>query len=161
MRCVEKIIVGKYKNYFTPPVRIMLNKEKYIKDIDSLIKRGISLRRGLYNELKDKYKVAFAKLSDEDRKLILNSKFKEDYHSWYNESLALIKQLMPERLEDFVSLYRLPKRKNTEISYLTYTIYDYMLGLVVNDGLGNVKVDGMHKINQLKRILVSMTITSY
>lgn len=49
----------------------MLNNEKYIKDIDSLIKRGFSLQRGLYNELKDKYKDAFTKLSDEDRKLMI------------------------------------------------------------------------------------------
>lgn len=43
----------------------MTNKEKYIKDIDSLINRGVSLQRGLYNELKDEYKEAFAKLGDE------------------------------------------------------------------------------------------------
>lgn len=120
----------------------MTNKEKYLKDIDSLINRGVSLQRGLYNELKDEYKEAFAKLDDESKKLFLNAKFKENYHAWYNESLALIKQLMPERLEDFVSLYRLPKRKDSEITYLTYTISDYLVGLVIKDGLGHIKVDG-------------------
>lgn len=118
----------------------MTNKEKYIKDIDSLINRGGLLQRGLYNELKDEYKEAFAKLDEDSKKLFLNAKFKETYHAWYNESLALIKQLMPERLEDFVSLYLLPKRKDSEISYLTYTISDYLVGLVVKDGWGILRL---------------------
>ena len=129
----------------------MTNKEKYINDIDSLIKRGVSLQRGLYNELKDEYREVFAKLSAEDRKLFVNAKFKENYHAWYNESLTLIKQLMPERLDDFVSLYRLPKRKDSEITYLTYTISDYLVGIVVKDGLGCITVDGKAAVQKFEQ----------
>lgn len=129
----------------------MTIKEKYLNDIESLIKRGVSLQRGLYNELKNEYQEAFDKLGDEEKQLFLKAKFKENYHAWYNESLALIKQLMPERLDDFVSLYRLPKRKNTEITYLTYTISDYLMDLVVKDGFGDIKVDGKAAIKKFEQ----------
>lgn len=120
----------------------MTNKEKYIKDLDSLIKRGVCLQRGLYNELKNEYRKAFDKLSAEDKEVFLRSNFKNDYQAWYNESLAVIKQLMPERLDDFIMQYKQPKRKNNEISYLNYTISDYLLDLVVKDNFGQVKVNG-------------------
>lgn len=130
---------------------MMTNKERFIRDIDLLIKRGISLQRGLYNELKDEYKEAIDKLSDEDKKLFFDAKFKENYHAWYNESLVLIKQLMPERIEDFVSLYRLPKRKETEITALTYTISDYLVGAIVRDCLGCVVVDGTAAVKKFEQ----------
>ena len=39
---------------------------------------------------------------------------------------------MPERLDDFVAYYKLPKRK--EFTYETYTISDYLVGLVLKQG---------------------------
>ncbi len=113
----------------------MTNKDKYIKDLDSLILRGVELQRGLYNELRDEYKDSFDKLSADEKEKFLKASFKDNYNSWYNESLSVIKQLMPERLDDFVMQYKLPKRKNTEISYLTYTISDYLMDLVVKDAV--------------------------
>lgn len=137
----------------------MINKDKYIKDLNSLILRGIELQRGLYNELRDEYKESFDKLSDEDKKKFLKAKFKDNYNSWYNESLSVIKQLMPERLDDFVMLYKLPKRKNSEISYLTYTISDYLVDLVVKDAFGAIKVNGtaaVTKFQQQYQIVLSL-----
>lgn len=136
---------------------MIANKEKYINDIDLLIKRGVTLQRGLYNELRDEYEEEFDKLSDEDKKLFLNAKFKENYHAWYNESLALIKQLMPERLEDFCSLYRLPKRKDSEITILTYTISDYLVGAVVRDAFGCVIVDGKTAVKKFEQQFLMVT----
>ena len=45
----------------------MTNKDKYIKDLDSLILRGVELHRGLYNELRDEYKDSFDKLSADEK----------------------------------------------------------------------------------------------
>lgn len=100
----------------------MTNKDKYIKDLDSLIIRGVELKRGLYNELRDEYKDSFDKLSADEKEKFLKASFKDNYNSWYNESLSVIKQLMPERLDDFVMQYKLPKRKNTEINLLAELI---------------------------------------
>lgn len=108
------------------------NIAKYQKDLKSLIQRGLSLYYGLYNEFYKEYKTEIAKLDKDVQELIKSSSFKDKYNSWYNESLALIKQLMPERLEDFVAYYKLPKRK--EYDYETYTISDYLIGLVKTRG---------------------------
>ena len=45
----------------------MTNKDKYIKDLSSLILREVELQRGLYNELRDEYKESFNKLSTENQ----------------------------------------------------------------------------------------------
>lgn len=108
------------------------NIAKYKKDLESLIKRGLSLYYGLYNEFYKEYKTEISKLDKDVQELIKSSSFKDKYNSWYNESLVVIKQLMPERLEDFVAYYKLPKRK--EYTYETYTISDYLVGLVLTRG---------------------------
>ena len=108
------------------------NIAKYKKDLKSLIKRGLSLYYGLYNEFYKEYKTEISKLDKDVQELIKSSSFKDKYNSWYNESLVVIKQLMPERLEDFVAYYKLPKRK--EYTYETYTISDYLVGLVLTRG---------------------------
>ncbi len=44
--------------------------------------------------------------------------FKRSYDSWYSESLVVVKQLLPDRLEDFIKQYKQEKRK--EVDFLTY-----------------------------------------
>lgn len=136
----------------------MTNKDKYIKDLNSLILRGVELQRGLYNELRDEYKDSFDKLSADEKEKFLKASFKDNYNSWYNESLSVIKQLMPERLDEFVSYYKILKRKDQDISYLSYTISDYLLGVVVKE-LGQVKVGGtaaVPKFQQQLQIVLSL-----
>ena len=108
------------------------NIAKYQKDLKALIKKGRHLYYGLYNEFSKEYKAQISKLDKEVQEEISKSSFKENYHSWYNESLAIIKQLMPERLDDFISYYKLPKRK--EYNYETYTISDYLIDMVSTRG---------------------------
>jgi len=48
--------------------------------------------------------------------------FINNYEQWYSKALVVIKQLMPDRLDDFVLLYRNDKRKG--ITDNTYTISD-------------------------------------
>lgn len=136
----------------------MTNKDKYINDINSLIKRGGFLERGLYKELRNEYKDTFDKLSDEQKEKIMKCSFSDKYNAWYNEALCLVKQLMPERLDEFVSYYKIPKRKDQDISYLSYTISDYLLGVVVKE-LGQVKVGGtaaVPKFQQQLQIVLSL-----
>ena len=58
----------------------MTNKDKYIKDLDSLILRGVELQRGLYNELRDEYKDSFDKLSADEKEKFLKASFKDNYN---------------------------------------------------------------------------------
>lgn len=108
------------------------NITRYQQDIERLITQGDDLMMGLANELKDDFSSDYKKLSKEMKERLAQYSFKDKYHEWYNESLAIIKQLIPDRLEDFINYYKLPKRK--EITYGTYTISDYMLGLQVTRG---------------------------
>lgn len=52
-----------------------------------------------------------------------------DYQKWYSRCLPVIRQLLPDRYSEFCEQYKFDKRK--EISYTTYTIADYMIGLQV------------------------------
>lgn len=124
-------------------------KDKYKTDFDSLINRGVDLQYGLLNELKDLYEEAFGKLNDEERKKFVGKSFRDKYNAWYSESLVLVKQLLPDRLEDFVMQYKHPKRK--ELTYSTYTISDYLQGVVVKDGYGNIKIDGRAIVEKFKQ----------
>ena len=110
------------------------NITKYQNDLESLIERGQCLYYGLINEFSNEYKGQIAKLPKGKQVEIKKCSFKNDYNSWYNESLSLIKQLMPERLEDFVSYYKQPKRKS--LTYETYSISDYLVSLMAYDGWG-------------------------
>ena len=68
----------------------------------------------------------------------------------------MIKQLIPERLTDFQSYYKLEKRK--EITYITYTISDYLIGVQISR-LGEVIVSRtsvIHKFEQQYYIVKSL-----
>lgn len=54
--------------------------------------------------------------------------FKTDYQKWYSECKSLIKQLLPERYDDFRKYYETPKSRK-EVTYENYVIEDYMLDL--------------------------------
>lgn len=53
--------------------------------------------------------------------------FWREYEKWYTKANCVIKQISPERIQDFTLLYRNEKRK--EINASTYTISDALRGL--------------------------------
>src|SRR5262249_50608556 len=65
--------------------------------------------------------------------------FEEAYQPWYSEAKVLIKQLLPDRLSDFVRHYEKPKPRK-EITYESYRIEDGLQGLSVTRGWQNEKV---------------------
>lgn len=109
------------------------NLTKFKEDLARLIKTGEDLCISLAIELDLLTSKQKEKVSDRDL-----PSFTNNYENWYSESLQVVKQLLPDRLNDFTSLYKNEKRKNTD--YLTYTISDYMIGLQVTRGV-EVKVD--------------------
>jgi len=108
------------------------NLEKYKKDLDQLINKGESLFNAIQCEC---YAEEFKKAAGEDAEKIIKSlpKFKTEYQTWYSESKALIKQLLPDRLSDFVVHYEKPKSRK-DISYGNYCIEDYLQGIHVTRG---------------------------
>lgn len=123
---------------------MLSNLERYKNDIESLIETGEKLGVAMHAEcFPEEFKKQFSKYGNEAiekvRKGLPN--FKQEYQSWYSEAKVLIKQLLPDRLEDFAGHYEKPSaRKN--ISYENYKIIDYLQGLNITQGFEKKKIVG-------------------
>jgi len=65
--------------------------------------------------------------SNKDEEKDIFSALQLSYNNWYTASLRLIKLLIPERYNDFVSYYKVEKRKQNYFNTLEYTISDYLI----------------------------------
>lgn len=112
------------------------NLERYKKDLGTLVKTGEDLLNAMQYACFPKEVEAQVKevLGDKSASFLKDlPNFKEKYQAWYSESKALIRQLLPDRLDDFVRHYEIPKNRK-EIKYGNYAIEDYLQGLVVTRG---------------------------
>lgn len=122
------------------------NLEKYKKDLDRLIKKGDDLHLAiqaefLTEELKTHLKEELKNKKEVDEFLKNLLSFMSEYQSWYSEALVLLRQLLPDRVLDFIRLYEKSKnRKN--ITYENYVIEDALHNLVVTQGWEKKKVVG-------------------
>ncbi|ERP95739.1 hypothetical protein Q669_29665 [Labrenzia sp. C1B10] len=113
--------------------------KKFSDELDELIQQGDFLTMALdYECSPDKFKSAYSEALDgnEERlkSLIKNlPSFKKDYQAWYSKAQAVIKQVLPDRLSDFISYFEPPKGRK-DITYQNYMIRDYLQGLVVTRG---------------------------
>lgn len=123
----------------------MKNLEKYKNDLSDLIDRGNRLM----------YSMRYECNNEEFRKSVENQlgvkaenfledlpNFFKEYQSWYSESQALIRQLLPNRLADFCDYYEVPKNRK-ELTYESYRISDYLLRLGLTDSTRNEIVVGL------------------
>lgn len=83
--------------------------EKIVNEIHALLEEG------------DRLQIRKTKVALGERSL--------RYESWYTRASAVVGQVIPERLNDFRTAYKVEKRK--EITSDTYTISDYLIGLVI------------------------------
>lgn len=137
-------------------------RDHLILDLDRLIADGEALLRGLAEaagqitreELRAGVKEAVQRLDAkakeegkpkpkgriDDRVDTLLKKwvltFHHHYETWYSEALAVITQVLPDRTDDFRSLYKIERRK--EIDFASYTLSDYQIGLRITRGYENL-----------------------
>ena len=96
-------------------------------------------------------KTAKFKDSEADKFIKNLRNFLRDYQKWYSKTQAVIKQVLPDRLLDFVSYFEYPRvRKNT--SYANYMIRDYLQNLAITRGV-DVLVDGSAAIPEFRQQL--------
>lgn len=127
------------------------NISRFKQELTKLIDRA----QLLYYSLAVELKLADEKTTQKLKEFKVPS-FKAEYESWYSEAQQVIKQVLPDRFDDFTKLYKNDKRKETD--YLTYTISDHLIGLQVTRGY-EVKVDGkaaFPKFEQQMNILKSV-----
>lgn len=114
------------------------NLEKYKKDLEKLISKGESLHNAMLNECHPEEVKKQAKENPRIKESLETlPSFREEYQSWYSESLAVVKLLLPDRLNDFSKLYEKPKGRKM-IDNSNYVIEDYLQGLDITKGLAKV-----------------------
>lgn len=116
----------------------MNNLERHKDDLEQLINTGEKLIGAmLYMYMPEKFEETFReqlKTSEFLRNLPDNlPDFLDEYQIWYSEAKTLIRQLLPDRLGDFIDHYEKPKVRK-DLTYESYRISDYLLGLSVNRG---------------------------
>ncbi len=112
------------------------NLERYKKDLDALIATGDALFNGIQrlahrSEFDKEVKKQFGEGAEEFLKGVPD--FRSEYQAWYSEALSLIRQLLPDRLADFVRHYEKPKVRKS-IGFESYRIEDGLQGLEVTRG---------------------------
>ena len=118
-----------------------VNTSRYEKDLDNLVNKGEHLHLAMQYECKREEPINEVKksLRDKGQEFIQAlPEFKDDYQPWYSESKSLIRQLLPDRLDDFTRYYEKPKARK-EITVENYTVEDYLLGLTKRRG-GSIMV---------------------
>lgn len=121
------------------------NLERFRKDLDALIAQGHRLDAAMKH---GEHPEQIAELA---KKELGAKKAKEylaglprpsrDYQAWYSEAKALVRQLLPDRVDDFVAHYEKP-RPRKDISFENYRIEDYLQGLRVTRGWEKEEVAG-------------------
>lgn len=114
---------------------IQSNLDKYKENLERLIAKGELLL----------YAMRYECFPPKEKKIknVLKSlpNFNSEYQIWYSEAKILIKQLLPDRLSDFVRHYEKPKSRK-DISYENYRIEDYLQGLNITYGVNKKKLVG-------------------
>ena len=127
---------------------MLSNLDRYKKDLDNLLNKGRDLQNSMNYALDpdELSRSAKKKLGDKKGKEFLKTlpSFRDQYQAWYSEAKALIRLLLPDRLEDFVRHYEKPKGRK-DLTNESYRIDDYLQGLGVTrqSGLQQVKVVGL------------------
>jgi hypothetical protein len=111
------------------------NLERYKTDLDALLDRGRKLLHAIRSEcFPEEYRAQLTKaIGDKDqvdKSISELPSFDATYQSWYSEAKALIRQMLPDRLEDFVRYYEKPKSRK-ELTHESYRIEDSLHGLIV------------------------------
>lgn len=120
------------------------NLDRYKKDLDALLAKGEELHLTMQAEcFPDQVERVLKKQYGDKAKETLKvlPSFAEAYQRWYSEAKVLIRQLLPDRLADFVRYYEKPKPRK-DVTYENYRIEDYLQGLKVTRGWEKAKVVG-------------------
>ena len=108
-----------------------INLEKFKKDFDQLVEDGRLLEQSFVVKAYGEEKMAEVwKVAKEDRSKTFGKlpKFNVAYEAWYSECIVLLKQILPDRLQDFKDHFE-PARNRKEVNFENYRIQDALKGL--------------------------------
>lgn len=106
----------------------MSAREKtFREELDKLIEEGEKLYHGLYGK-------SYPQTTDENDQENINKHsnnpvvFQTNYQQWYSKSYIIIKQILPHRINDFLSYYEYSQSRDS-IKITNYRIEDYLDGI--------------------------------
>lgn len=132
------------------------NLDRYKQDFERLRSEAISIEqafsRYIYGREYDEKVLNSFNGNKEKAQNYLESlpDFLSAYQSWYSECITLIKQLLPDRLADFIRHYEKPKGRK-EINNENYRIEDALQGLSISGYRGGVLASPKSAIPQLQQ----------
>ena len=112
----------------------MKNLNRYSTDLAKLVLNGGRLLFALLQKYdEESFSTWSRKIKQEQGQTVEQAygklpEFSSEYEAWYSEAKALVRQMIPDRLDDFTDHYEKPKtRKNFDAE--SYRISDCILGL--------------------------------
>ncbi|CAE1132466.1 hypothetical protein [Xanthomonas euroxanthea] len=132
------------------------NIDRYKRDFERLLRDAVLIQQSFSHLCYGKEYEAAVLISRENDKQAVKKymdalpDFKKAYQSWYSESLVLIKQLLPDRLNDFIRLYEKPKGRR-DIGFENYRIEDALQGLRITRYGDEVIADRRSAITHLEQ----------
>ena len=134
-------------------------KRKFEADLTRLVDQGNVLYDALRYEYDEKgLRESLAKdIVVEEIEQIMSGLpgFSQEYQQWYSEASALVRQVLPDRLQDFKSYYEYPRARK-KINFENYRIKDCLRGITVRGLIGydlGVLADGSAAIPEFKQQL--------
>jgi hypothetical protein len=118
------------------------NLDRFKADLAKLLKTGNALHMAMQHECFEKEFDAQIRKQLKDKTddfIKALPSFGTDYQRWYSESIALLRQVLPDRVVDFTRHYEKPKPRK-DITYESYRIEDYLQGLEITRGIYKEKV---------------------
>ena len=130
--------------------------EKFEDQLNDLISRGNQLylfvRLTYYREsIEERLTEELGDSKQTERHIQDLPNFFDQYQSWYSEALTLVKQVLPDRLDDFISYYKYSGARK-ELTTENYRIHDLLVGLRRKHGT-RIIVDGRSAIPKLRQQL--------
>lgn len=112
----------------------MKNVNRYSADLTKLVLSGGKLLLVLVKEHDKENFSALSKIHKQAKGQTVEQAvgelpdFSSEYEAWYSEAKALVRQLIPDRLDDFTGHYEKPKKRKS-VDAESYRISDCILGL--------------------------------
>jgi len=129
---------------------MLSTRENIKKEIKELVDDG----NNILNLLVDRGKL-------KKRSQVDTATLSHAYQRWYTRALVVVRQLVPERLDEFKGLY-ITERQVKDLTVSSYTISDFLLGLIVTRQRGIYEEPAFDttkvfitKFNQQSTILLS------
>jgi hypothetical protein len=123
------------------------NLDRFETDLEQLITTGAKILMDF--ELEGKTPEEVAELEKHEKIRELRGAFRKNYQRWYTESLEVIRQIIPSRLQEFEELYRADRRRKN-VDNITYCIEDWLKGIRSGERLGGEKAFNDYGVINMK-----------